>query len=321
MKPLRPVQAPGPLWADDINAAWVELTRQSKLIGDGVDVEQGPGTTLLRVPPAAVRLRARVWADVGDSGSGDGSGSGSGSGNDLDFCARVPMAWQQQRPTECGTWEDDPYGLSGSVDERNPAFEVNGGSVAEDSVVELTPGAVYLDSDQKVVQEWAFDAGSGSGPDFGFWAWLTDAPDGAAGADCLDLDPDAAVGYGWQEISFTSEGVPGHHFGHRSGTPCVRPAYEANGLAAPVFIEGRNLIVWMRSYVFTWPLDVCAPSAGGSGSGAGQGPSNSVTLPLAFLDPDTGQCCIKYVTITGPITVQFCTSEEIVCPDESGSGG
>src|SRR4051794_23817904 len=101
MKPLRPVSAPGPLYAEDINAAWAELVRLSKLQGgDGVEAEDGPGGPAIRFLVPETKITVRITA-VGTP----------------TVAGTIPYSWIQQRPKANGTWEDDlPNGLSGTWD-------------------------------------------------------------------------------------------------------------------------------------------------------------------------------------------------------------
>jgi hypothetical protein len=271
MKPWREIVPPGPIYADELNELARAVASLLKISGEGVDVDQTPTGVRLRVPPAAVRFRARVWVDSVGSGSG-------GSGSGLGFCpTRTAYAWQQQRPTTCGEWEDDPFGLSGSIDDGNPAFEANAtGSqaVAENAVVELTPAAVYIDQ-SRVIQEWVFDAStSASGADAGgFWAILMSDPDGnsavglpsvtwACGSGGGDPDDPCAIpavfprgrqpGYGWvAAVGDCCENiwrsVPNATSDPRFyGTNCKNQAYEANNLPTPLTINGNPMVVWMR---------------------------------------------------------------------------
>jgi hypothetical protein len=154
VKPLRPLFPGSAIWSDDVNAAWTELARLSKLDVDGGDVEEGAGGRLLRIPRLPARYVVRVYAEDGGSG-GSGSGSGSG-GSDCDVTS---YRWTRQLSTQCGEWVDEtPIALTGSTDNHNPAFNPNGGEIADGTVVEITRGAAYIDDAGTPVQEWVIVA-------------------------------------------------------------------------------------------------------------------------------------------------------------------
>src|SRR5215207_6918946 len=100
MKRLRRVMRGGQIYADDLNELFEAVEGLLNTVGDGIDVEDADGAKILRVPPTAVRLHARVWAD---SGAEDEDGGA---------CGKQAYQWQQRIPTSCGGWEDDTdYGL------------------------------------------------------------------------------------------------------------------------------------------------------------------------------------------------------------------
>lgn len=143
----------GHIWSGPLNALADEVARLGKMIGEGIDVEDGHGGRLLRVPPSAVRIHARVWADTGPV-------------DETGFpCDKTAYQWKQRRPGSCGTWEDDPFGIEGSVAKLNPAFAQGDQTIADNTDVELVPGFTYLNASNKVVQEWVILTGGSSGGD------------------------------------------------------------------------------------------------------------------------------------------------------------
>jgi hypothetical protein len=148
LKPIRRLTPPGPVFADDFNALVAEVERLGNLYGDGVDVEQSPTGPLLRVGRPPERLVVKVTRESDEDGSG---------------CTSPSYSWVQQRPIQCGQWEDDPDGITGSTAEFSPAFEMAGRDVADGSIQVIEPGSVFINVDGNVVQEWLFTTGGGGG--------------------------------------------------------------------------------------------------------------------------------------------------------------
>jgi hypothetical protein len=148
MKPIRKLLPPGPVYSEDYNALAAEVARLSKLIGDGIDVDHGPGNVTLTVPRPRDRFVVKVYADEDSPADG---------------CTTQAYRWVRQVPAACGVQGDEaPTPVTGSVSTNNPAYEPNGATIADGTVVEIIPGAAYLDSGGNVVQEWIILRGGGT---------------------------------------------------------------------------------------------------------------------------------------------------------------
>jgi hypothetical protein len=148
MKPIRKLLPPGPVYSEDYNALADEVARLSKLFGDGIDVDHGPGNVTLTVPRPRERHVVKVYADEDSPADG---------------CSVQAYRWVRQVPAACGVQGDEtPTPVTGSVSTNNPAYDPNGGTIADGTVVEIIPGAAYLDSGGNVVQEWIILRGGGT---------------------------------------------------------------------------------------------------------------------------------------------------------------
>lgn len=256
---------PGPIYADPLNELAREVAKLLRMSVSGAELEQAAGGLLLTVPTAPARIFARVYLD-GDSEAGSGSGA---------ECDRTAYRWQQQRPSACGEWEDDPVGMSGSVASHRPAYQLTDEGVSEGSLVELIPGRVRLGNDGRIIQEFLFLQTAGSTSDTGFWAVLLAGPDSNdavyGGGACGSNDPDGTdclpLGYAWAQVTGSccdGTWVPIQSSGGgllNYGTICHRQAYEANGQDTPTTLQnGRATVVWMRRRPTTPQSPPCDPS-------------------------------------------------------------
>jgi hypothetical protein len=147
MEPWREVVPPGPIYADKLNALAAEVARLSKLLGDGIDVEHGPANVTLTVPRPRERHVVKVYADEDSPADG---------------CTTQAYRWVRQTPAACGVEGDEtPTPVTGGVSTNNPAYLPNGGTIPDGTVVEIVPGAAYLDGGGNVVQEWIILQGGG----------------------------------------------------------------------------------------------------------------------------------------------------------------
>ena len=149
--------------------------------GRGIVVKSGLYGTTIEMADLPPRLFARVTrVDVG-SGSGSGSGgssgasgaesppvppatpappggepsgsSGSGSGEPCPAGNKPVYAFVEVAPTCGGQWETKENGTTGDGIEENPAYPMNDGTVADGTVVELVPGALWWNG-VRFIQEW-----------------------------------------------------------------------------------------------------------------------------------------------------------------------
>jgi hypothetical protein len=147
VEPWREVVPPGPIYADKLNALAAEVARLSKLLGDGIDVEHGPANVTLTVPRPRERHVVKVYADEDSPADG---------------CTTQAYRWVRQTPAACGVEGDEtPTPVTGGVSTNNPAYLPNGGTIPDGTVVEIVPGAAYLDGGGNVVQEWIILQGGG----------------------------------------------------------------------------------------------------------------------------------------------------------------
>ena len=156
--------------------------------GRGIVVKSGLYGTTIELADLPPRLFARVTRVVAGSGSGSGSGSGtggssgasgeeappeppatpadpggdvpagsgsgaSGSGEACPAGDKPVYSFVEVVPTCGGQWETRENGVTGNGDTLNPAYTMNDGSVADGTVVEIVPGALWWNG-LRFVQEW-----------------------------------------------------------------------------------------------------------------------------------------------------------------------
>lgn len=115
----------------------------------GASGEEAPPT-----PPATP-------ADPGGESSGSGA-SGSGSGEACPAGNKPVYEFVEVAPTCGGQWETRENGTTGDGGSNNPAYTMNDGTVADGSIAELVPGALWWNG-VRFVQEWVIVSVSGSG--------------------------------------------------------------------------------------------------------------------------------------------------------------
>jgi hypothetical protein len=95
------------------------------------------------------------------AGSGSGA-SGSGSGEACPAGDKPVYSFVEVAPTCGGQWETRENGVTGDGGTINPAYTMNDGTVADGTIVEIVPGALWWNG-VRFVQEWVIVSVSGTG--------------------------------------------------------------------------------------------------------------------------------------------------------------
>lgn len=135
MKPLRPVEPRGPLFADDINAERAEVDRLGKLSIDGpagTELQSSSTGMQLTVPAAFVGC----WAEISNP----------------DNTAGGPWAWQEMRPIAGAAFEIKNPGRYGT-EVKDPLYHPGHATLTDGTVAFIMKGAVRSDG-QFVQQDW-----------------------------------------------------------------------------------------------------------------------------------------------------------------------
>lgn len=131
--------------------------------GSGSSGSGTPGSSGASGEEAPAEPPATPAGPGDDVPAGSGSGaSGSGSGEACPAGSKPAYSFVEVAPTCGGQWETRENGATGDGGSNNPAYTMNDGTVADGTIVEIVPGALWWNG-VRFVQEWVIVSVSGTG--------------------------------------------------------------------------------------------------------------------------------------------------------------